>query len=139
MAGKVLLVESDSDFRGIINSVLRNQGYRVVVTGNGTDGIKKAIREIPDIILLELVLPDMSGVEVTSRLKTHPLTRHVPVIICTAYLDEGPRNEALQRGAAEILTKPVTSVDLLKILRRYLRTTPADTITDHERSARANH
>jgi CheY-like chemotaxis protein len=120
MAHKVLLVEDNPGFLAIMSSVLRRKRYQIAAAEDGSTALGKAASENPDIIFLDLGLPDMSGVEVISLLKSNPITEHIPVIICTAYVNEAERKKIFQHGAVEIVTKPVTSFDLLEALQRQL-------------------
>ena len=76
----------------------------------------------PDLILMDVCLPDMTGDEITARLKANPATRDIPVIIITAFQERGAKNHALDAGAAEILEKPFSLTMLRGILDRYLST-----------------
>lgn len=120
MPAKVLLIEDSSNFRAMISSALRRTGYDVIIADTGGMGIAKAAKEIPDVILLDLSLPDMSGVEVAASLKANPHTRPIPVVICTGCVDEEPKREALRQGALEVLSKPISPADVNKALRKYL-------------------
>jgi CheY-like chemotaxis protein len=84
------------------------------------------VKDRPDVIILDLSLPDMTGADVLSSLKGRDETRHIPVIICTASVDGELRNEVLQRGADEIFTKPVTPKHLFTALRRHLSEVAVD-------------
>jgi CheY-like chemotaxis protein len=128
MAYKVLLVEDNPRFRAIMSSVLRRKRHEIVAAEDGATALRKATSERPDIIFLDLGLPDMNGVEVISLLKKNPVTEQIPVIICTAYVNETEKSRIFQYGGAEILTKPVTSFDLLEALHRQLPMT--NTIAD---------
>lgn len=120
MAAKVLVIEDSSNFRAMITSALRRAGYQVVIADTGGMGIAKALKELPDAILLDLSLPDMSGVEVTASLKANPLTRPIPVIICTGCVDEEPKREVLREGALEVLSKPISPAEVNKALYKSL-------------------
>jgi CheY-like chemotaxis protein len=130
VATKLLVIEDGSNFRAMITSALRRAGYQVVIADTGGMGIAKALKELPDAILLDLSLPDMSGVEVTASLKANPLTRPIPVIICTGCVDEEPKREVLRQGAVEILSKPISPADVNKALRKYLDATFQSSVED---------
>jgi DNA-binding response OmpR family regulator len=100
--------------------MLTSQSYLVIGAENGEAGIRRAVKDRPDVVILDLSLPDMTGADVLSSLKGRDETRHIPVIICTASVDGELRNEVLQRGADEIFTKPVTPKHLFAALRRHL-------------------
>jgi DNA-binding response OmpR family regulator len=121
MAKKILVIEDSATFRALLTATFRQKGYEVVGADTGFAGLRAAKNETPDFISLDLSLPDSSGVEVLSSLKDNATTRNIPVLICTACVDGGVREEVLRRGAAEILTKPVQPVDLFAALDRHLR------------------
>jgi CheY-like chemotaxis protein len=120
MASKILLIEDSATFRALLTAALRQKGYTVVGAPTGLAGIQAAKYQNPNAISLDLSLPDISGLEVLSALKADLITRHIPVIICTACVDGGLKEEALQRGAVETLTKPLQSADLFAALKRQL-------------------
>ncbi len=132
MAGRILVIEDSATFRALLTATLRRKGYEVISAETGAAGIREAMKQMPNVITLDLSLPDMSGVEVLSALKADPSTCQVPVIICTASVDGNLRQEVLQKGAAEILTKPVQPTDLFAALNRHLRHS-----SDHVRATQA--
>jgi CheY-like chemotaxis protein len=120
MPNTVLLIEDSATFRALLASMLATQSYSVITAENGQAGVKRAAKDRPDVIILDLSLPDMTGADVLSSLKSSTETRHIPVIICTASVDGELRNEVLRRGADEIFTKPVRPKDLFVALHRHL-------------------
>jgi CheY-like chemotaxis protein len=101
---KILLIE-DSKFQRIVNGrALVNAGYSVIQAGDGEDGLRAAREDIPDLILLDMMLPKVSGLDVLRALKLEPLVRHIPVIVLSGL---GQANEAkiLKEGAAAFLLK----------------------------------
>jgi twitching motility two-component system response regulator PilH len=124
MPSTVLLIEDSATFRALLSSMLATQGYSVISAENGEAGIRKAAKERPNLVILDLSLPGMSGVEVLSALKGTPATERIPVIICTASVDGELRQEVQQRGADAIFTKPVTPKDLFVALRNHLSASP---------------
>ena len=120
MPQKILIIEDNQDCREIFAMLIRHLGYEVMQASSAAAGMEKALNEQPDLILLDLVLPHMSGIEVTARLKNTPSTRDIPVIICTASMGKHGIDEAIYRGAIEVLTKPVSKALLNEVLRRHL-------------------
>jgi two-component system chemotaxis response regulator CheY len=120
----VLLIHHNAIVRSLFRSVLHYNGYQVFTAENDKSGLEQANQSPPDLIILELNLPDVGGLEVISRLKGNVATHNIPVIVCTDRTDSGVRSEALHRGAASILTTPVTPAELLKVVRAYIYTTP---------------
>ncbi len=120
MAHKILIIEDSSTFRTLLTTTLRRKGYEVVGADTGLAGIQAAKDQLPNLISLDLSLPDISGAEVLSSLKADLITRQIPVIVCTACVDGCVRGEVLRGGAAEILTKPVKAADLFAAVDRCL-------------------
>jgi CheY-like chemotaxis protein len=127
VAVKVLIIEDTATFRMLLSTTLRKSNFEVVAAENGAAGIQRASKETPQIITLDLSLPDMSGAEVIISLKADPATRQIPVVVCTASVDADVRNEVMRQGAVEILTKPVLPADLISTLNRHLSQFSEDT------------
>jgi two-component system cell cycle response regulator DivK len=123
MAGKkkILVVEDNSDIRHLMVFFLEQMGYDVVEAATGLAAIERATATLPDLITMDLGLPDLTGGEATARLKADPSTKHIPVIAITAYCKETPLVEsAVAAGACEVLYKPITLRSLDDALRRLL-------------------
>jgi len=121
MSGKVLIVDDVSTNRIVFKVKLAAAGYDPLLAVDGASCLKIAVAERPDLILLDLMLPDMSGIEVLSRLRADPLTRRIPVIMFSAGRDGAARMAALQAGADDFLTKPIDDQTLLARLRSFMR------------------
>jgi CheY-like chemotaxis protein len=117
---KILVVEDNEDCRELQACVIRRLGYVVIEADNGASAIDEALAGHPDLILMDLNMPKMTGEEATELLKNQPSTRDIPVIICTAY-GPGPRvDRALNAGAVEILHKPFKFSELENLLRKHV-------------------
>jgi CheY-like chemotaxis protein len=118
---KVLIVEDNVDGRELLVIVLRRAGYDVVEASTGLEAVDQAHALHPDLILMDLGLPGINGVEATERIKADPSTRNIPVIVNTAFPKESSFVErAIAAGAAEILHKPVNFAALRETVQRYL-------------------
>ncbi|HEV8721461.1 MAG TPA: response regulator [Candidatus Binatia bacterium] len=117
---KILLVEDNSDFRELLAIVLRRSGYEVAEAATGLTAVEQASATHPDLILMDLGLPGITGDEATARLKADPSTRDIPVIINTAFHKGALVERAIAAGAAEILHKPISFEALQEVVRRYL-------------------
>lgn len=118
MPGKILIVEDSADFRQILAFTLRP--YRVTEAADGQEGIEKALAEAPDLIVMDLGLPGINGIEATVRLKQNPKTTHIPVIAYTVWGDEF-KEEAMEAGMAEFLPKITPPQALKKVIERFLQ------------------
>ncbi len=118
----ILIVEDNNDGRDLLAKLINHLGYDAIEADSGREAIGKAFEMHPDLILMDIYLPDITGDEITTRLKANPATRDIPVIITTALLERTARNHALRAGAAEILEKPFSIPAMRKVLDRYLTT-----------------
>jgi CheY-like chemotaxis protein len=115
MSRKILLVEDDEMNRDMLTRRLELHGYRVIQAHDGQEGIERAASESPDLILMDLSLPEMDGWEATRRLKADLATRPIPVIALTAHVMVGDRARVLRAGCDDYDTKPI---DLRRLLAK---------------------
>ena len=114
----VLVIEDEPQTRRFLQALLKNRGFRMVEASTGRQGLKEATVHMPDIILLDLGLPDIDGVEVTQKLRDWS---YVPIIILSVREREDEKIEALDAGADDYLTKPFGAGELLARIRVALR------------------
>ena len=110
---KILYVEDNDDNVYMLKNRLTRAGFTVVVAPDGTQGVTMAGSEKPDLILMDITLPDIDGGEATRRIKADAATRHIPIIALTANAMAGDREKALAAGCDDFDTKPV---DLPRLL-----------------------
>lgn len=110
----ILVVEDDVPVRNLITTTLKAHDYRFITAANGTDAVMEAASRNPDIILLDLGLPDIDGVEVIRRVRSWS---HVPIIVISARSEDNDKIDALDAGADDYLTKPFSVEELLARLR----------------------
>src|SRR5258708_4077956 len=110
---KILLVEDNEDNRDALARRLQRRGFEIVFAENGNSGIEMAKTEKPDLILMDMNMPELDGWEATRQLKAADETRAIPVIALTAHAMAGDRERALQVGCADYHTKPVELPKLL--------------------------
>ncbi len=104
---KILCIEDDSDIQTMIKLSLKFKGgYEVILAGDGFSGIEMAEKETPDVILLDVMMPELDGYETCKQLKANPLTKDIPVIFLTARAQEKEIKKGLEMGAIGYLTKP---------------------------------
>ena len=111
---QILVVEDDAPVRNLITTTLKAHDYRFMVAANGADAVMEAASRNPDIILLDLGLPDMDGVEVIQRVRSWS---HMPIIVISARSEDNDKIDALDAGADDYLTKPFSVEELLARLR----------------------
>ena len=108
MPTRILIVEDHVDSLEVLTIQLKAMGYEVIEAMTGEEGIEKAQVHHPEIILMDLGLPGINGIEATQRLKKNPETAHIPVIAHTAWPEETFRSEGEKAGISDILTKPTS-------------------------------
>lgn len=119
MTKKILVVEDDPDNRRIVAKVLTVEGYDVVEAVDGLEALSKVRVERPDVILMDLALPNMDGWEATRQLKADPLTRHIPVIALTAVAMRGDEERARAAGCDDYLSKPARPAEIRAMVKKY--------------------
>jgi CheY-like chemotaxis protein len=119
MRRKILVIEDNEDCRNILVLQLRTLGYDIIEAESGNAGVEKAFLEIPDLIIMDLKMHGINGIEATRRLKSSPSTQEIPIIVSTAWIAESSMKEVLAAGAAVVLTKPLTHDLLREVLQKF--------------------
>ena len=122
---KVLIVDDEPDNIELLGRRLTRRGYVVLGSHSAEDALAKAVAELPDIILMDIKMPQIDGLEATRRLKVNPITRPIPVITLTAHAMAEDRDLALAAGADEYESKPVDLPNLLAKMDALLTSKPA--------------
>lgn len=114
MPVKTILVVDDSPTeRHVLVELLTRSGYQVITAENGEEGVEKAKKELPDLILMDVVMPGLNGYQATRTLTRDEATKHIPIIVCTSKGQETDRIWGLRQGALDYIVKPVNGEDLL--------------------------
>lgn len=135
MAEKILIVDDDVDTLKLVGLMLERQGYDIAVASNGTLGLSKALEETPDLILLDVMMPDLDGYEVTRRLRADPALAHIPIIMFTAKTMVDDKVQGFESGVDDYLTKPTHPAELTAHVKAVLarsaqaRAKPSDKAT----------
>ncbi len=117
---KILIVEDDEMNRDMLSQRLELRGYQIVEAIDGLEGIARARTDLPDLILMDVNLPEMDGWEATRRLKADMATRSIPILALTAHALVGDRDKALNAGCDDYDSKPVDLARLLKKMETLL-------------------
>src|SRR5215203_5707959 len=112
MKPTILIVEDEPSGRKVVESVLINQGYNLEFAANGREAIKKATALKPDLILLDIMLPEMDGFEVCEHLRKDKQLAEVPIVMLTALDDRNTRIASLDAGADDFISKPIDRAEL---------------------------
>ena len=121
MKQKILVIEDEQDIQTLLEYNLQQAGYEAVLCENGEDGLWLAIEHKPDLILLDWMLPLLSGIELLRQLRNRTDTREIPVIMMTARGEEGDRLRGLDGGADDYVTKPFSPAELVARIKAILR------------------
>ena len=117
---KILYIEDNEYNRKIVRQLISHTPYRLIEANDGESGVDLAQRDPPDLILMDVQLPRMSGLDATRALKAHPRTSHIPIIVITSFALSGDREKAAEAGADSYLAKPYSPRELLALVRQYL-------------------
>ncbi len=135
MSQKILIIDDDLDTLRLVGLMLQRQGYQISAATNGQQGLEKAFEEDPDLILLDVMMPDIDGYEVTRRLRQNPSTLETPILMFTAKTQMDDKVTGLQAGATDYLTKPTHPAELqarVKTLLAHASESPTGNHTDRE-------
>ena len=119
---KILVVEDNAVNRRLAGFLLRSKGYDVREAGTAAAALEAAAADRPDLILMDIQLSGMDGLEATRRLKADPATRDIPVVAVTAYAMPGDREKALTAGCAGYITKPIDTATFVEQVAAHLET-----------------
>src|SRR4030065_542814 len=112
MADKILIIDDDIDTLKLVGLMLERQGYEITVASNGAVGLSKAAAERPQLILLDVMMPDLDGYEVTRRLRSDPTMAQIPIIMFTAKTMVDDKVAGFEAGVDDYLTKPTHPAEL---------------------------
>ncbi len=121
MAKKIFIIEDELDFLSTLRERLEFEGFVVATAVDGEEALKKIPQEKPDLILLDIMLPEMNGYQVCRELKSNPETKTIPVVVVTAKSQESDKFWAKETGADDYLTKPFEMEELLQKIQDNLR------------------
>jgi two-component system cell cycle response regulator DivK len=117
---RILVVEDDALNRELMHAVLEGAGYIVLLAADAHAGLEMARRQRPDLVLMDVQLPEMDGLEATRRLRADPATAHIPVVAVTAHVKKDDAQRCLEAGCALHLPKPVDTRSLPEVVQRII-------------------
>ena len=120
MAEKILIIDDDVDTLKLVGLMLQKQGYQIIASANGEQGLTQAEAENPDLILLEVMMPEMDGYEVAKRLRANSLTANTPILMFTAKTQLDDKVTGFEAGADDYLTKPTHPTELIAHVKALL-------------------
>lgn len=117
---RVLIVDDNEDVLTTYRIVLERMGYEVIEANNGRECLAETEKSLPDVVLLDVLLPGLSGGEVCRHIKETALTKHIPVVAITASMSGDTRETMREVGADEFLLKPLNVSDLNRVIKKYV-------------------
>ena len=136
MKQKVLVVEDDKDIQEIIEYNFTSEGYEVITCSDGEDAIELIRHETPDLVILDWMLPNLSGSEILRQVRSSKKIRKTPIIMLTARTEEIDKLKAFDTGADDYITKPFSNAELIArtkaLLRRSIDNNDSDTLVFHD-------
>ena len=118
---KILYIEDDLESREVMSDILHFHGFKFFSASRGIEGIEKATKEMPDLILMDINLPDMQGYEVTTILKSNDKTKNIPIIALTGFTGKGAKELTLAAGCDGYISKPINITEFLLQIDEYLQ------------------
>lgn len=119
MSGQTILYVEDNEFnRKIVRDLLARTSYRLIEATDGDTGVATAREVLPDLIIMDIQLPKLSGLDATRQLRAEPRTAHIPIIVITSFALAGDERKARDAGAAAYLAKPYSPRELLRLIRQ---------------------
>jgi len=120
MGNRILYVEDNFQNKRLVRKILSAKGFEVLEADDGQTGVDMALQEQPDLILMDISIPGIDGIEATYLIKSNPETVHIPVIALTANAMRGDRERFLAAGCDDYLPKPISTPDLLRVIKEHL-------------------
>ena len=119
---RILVVDDDANIRALLTVLLENEGYQVLTAADGEASLPMAAAEKPDLILLDIRMPKMDGLQACDRLRANPETQKIPIIFLTAFNSHDRLEQAIEMGADDFLGKPIDALELRVRIRAMLQT-----------------
>jgi DNA-binding response OmpR family regulator len=109
---KILIIDDDIDTTNLLESIVKTKGHQPVSVNNSTDAVEAANSNNPDLILLDIMMPGINGIQLCKMFQSIPELKHIPVIIVSALNDIGSKKDAFKAGAKDFITKPLRPTEL---------------------------
>ena len=117
---KILVVDDELIGRQLLQAILLVEGYETILAENGIDAIEKSNQNLPDLILMDVMMPEMNGYEVTKHLRQDKKLKNIPIILVSALEDRNSKSLGLNAGADEYISKPFDKSDILEKIKNLL-------------------
>ena len=130
MSANVLIVEDEKSISTLLKYNLEKEGYTIIISQNGEDGIEQVKKNLPDLVILDWMLPDLSGIAVCDLIKREPRLKSIPVIMLTAKSEETDKIRGFETGADDYVTKPFSTKELVLRVQALLKRVKPSLIED---------
>ena len=120
MGKTILIVEDEPRNLKLLRDLLQRFGYEILEATDGEQGVKSAGEKMPDLILMDIMMPKMDGLEATRVIKANTKTKHIPIIALTSYAMKGDREKTIEAGCDGYIAKPIDIKEVLKTIETYL-------------------
>ncbi len=118
---RILIADDEEDIKTVMSMVLESEGYEILTAYDGLDALDKAQNELPDLILLDIMMPMFDGIEVCKKLKSDWKTKDIPIIMVSAAAEDVSMKKAKEAGADDYIIKPFEPEVLLQKVKKYLK------------------
>lgn len=118
---KVLIIEDNEKNRYLTSFILKSEGFEVIEAVTGEDGVEMAIKEHPDLVIMDIQLPGIDGLEATRRIRASPATGKVTIVALTSYAMSGDREAAMKAGCDGYIEKPINPDTIIGEIRKFLK------------------
>lgn len=118
---RVLVVDDDKTTRKMVSLILKSKGYEVVTAENGMDGLQKLGLEQINLILTDMNMPYMDGIEFTRQVRANPEIAHIPIVMLTTEAEEEEKQRAYQAGVDDYIVKPATAEQIVESMKRIIK------------------
>ncbi len=123
---RVLYIEDNFQNKRLVRKILKSKGYEVLEADDGLTGVEMTLREHPDLVLMDINIPGIDGMEATARIKSTPEIQHVPIVALTANAMRGDRERIMAAGCDEYMQKPIQNAKLIETIQRFIGVATAD-------------
>lgn len=117
---KILVVEDNPDNRQLVRFILEREGYEILEAPDGLEGINMVRKHMPDLVLLDLAIPELDGWDVAAELKADPKTSHIPLVAMSAFTLPKDKRKAMELGCVGYIEKPLETLSFAKEVGQYL-------------------
>jgi CheY-like chemotaxis protein len=117
---RILCVEDSINVQQMLSFILKKAGYTPLIANNGREAIEKAKSLKPDLILMDIMMPDVSGIQAIKHIKSDGTTQHIPILVLSAYTSSKLVSQAIEAGAAKYLEKTIVPEELVQIIASHL-------------------